>query len=84
MAQTAEECKANPSRPSQYQFVPEEYRIAHELTVHACVCRSKHCKRTVGLLGSPGKPGRKAAKSLEDIGISRQNQAVRAQSHWLW
>ena len=51
-------CKANPSRETQYTFVPEKYRVENELDLSACVCRSPICHRHVGLKPEAGKPGR--------------------------
>ena len=63
VAQVAAECKANPSRASQYRFVSEEYRLANSLDESACVCKSRLCLRAVGFLDAPGKPGRKKART---------------------
>lgn len=52
------ECRAAPSRGCQYSFVPEAYRVLHELNANASVCTSLHCKRFVKLLPPVGKPGR--------------------------
>jgi hypothetical protein len=56
VALNSTEFQADPNRSTQYTFVPEEYRVEHGLSSSACVCRSNHCHRHVGLLGEPGKP----------------------------
>ena len=69
MALKSTECQADPTRSSQYTFVPAEYdRTKHDLDISACVCKSRHCHRHVGLLPDAGKPGRTraAAKRSRD------------------
>ena len=60
-AMMAPACKQNPNRDSQYKYIPEEKRIELGLPEGACVCKSPLCWRKMGMLGEPGKPGRKPA-----------------------
>ena len=67
MALQSAECKADPSRESTYQFCPLEYIEENNLPDNACVCRSMHCHRFVGLAGAPKKPGRKRKGAADDL-----------------
>ena len=61
----AEGCKA-PNKPSAYfAFVKAEEREKRGLPEGACVCRSKTCRRKLGMEPPPQKPGRK--RTIEEV-----------------
>ena len=60
-ARQAPACAADPSRPSQYKYVPEELRIRLGLPEKAVVCKSKECWRHFGMAEAKKPPGRPSA-----------------------
>ena len=60
-AKKAAACAANPSRPSQYKYIPAEICAERGLPDGACVCKSKECWRYYGMADEPKKPGRPSA-----------------------
>ena len=60
-AKKAEACAADPSRASQYKYVPKEICERFGLPPGACVCKSKHCWRVFGMADDPKPPGRPSA-----------------------
>jgi hypothetical protein len=60
-AKKAEACAADPSRPSQYKYIPTEICERFGLPPGACVCKSKHCWRVFSMADEPKPPGRPSA-----------------------
>ena len=60
-AKKAEACAADPSRPSQYKYIPTEICERFGLPPGACVCKSKDCWRVFGMAEPKKPPGRPSA-----------------------
>ena len=57
----AEACAADPTRESQYKYIPTEICEKFGLPPGACVCKSKLCWRVFGMADDPKPPGRPSA-----------------------
>ena len=57
----AEACAADPTRESQYKYIPTEICEKFGLPPGACVCKSKKCWRVFGMADDPKPPGRPSA-----------------------
>ena len=60
-AKEAVACAANPSRPSQYKYIPAEICESFGLPPGSCVCKSKDCWRFFGMAEPKKPPGRPSA-----------------------
>ena len=79
----AEACAADPTRESQYKYIPTEICEKFDLPPGACVCKSKLCWRVFGMADDrkpPGRPSAAVKRAREDSLTPVLNVSVSSRS----